>query len=54
MLGPGFRELLPFSQKNISEDRPSSQSMFQFIPKMLNRVKVRVLCRPVEFFNNKL
>ncbi len=34
--------------------RPGSQSMFQFIPKVLDGVKVRALCRPVMFFQTKL
>ena len=27
---------------------------FQFIPKVLDRVEVRALCRPVKFFQSKL
>jgi hypothetical protein len=48
---------LPFSHKSISEVghwcwaiRPSSQSAFQFIPKVFDAVEVRALCRGVKFF----
>ena len=35
-------------------DRPGSQSAFQFIPKVLDGVKIRALCRPVKFFHTDL
>lgn len=31
--------------------RPGSQSAFQIMPKVCNRVKVRPLCRPLEFLH---
>ena len=34
--------------------RPGSQSAFQFIPKVFNKVKVRVMCRRVKFFHTDL
>ena len=34
--------------------RPGSQLEFQFIPKLLDGVEVRVLCRPVKFFHTDL
>ena len=34
--------------------RPGSQSVFQFIPKLVNGVEVRALCRPVKFFHTDL
>ena len=53
--------LLPFSHKSISEDghwcweiRPGSQSVFQFIPKVLDGVEVKALCRPDKFFHTGL
>ena len=55
------RDLLPFSHKSIIGDRrwcwvirPGSQSAFQFIPKLINAVEVRALCRPVKFFHTNL
>ena len=61
MLEHCCRYLLPFSHTSISEVchwcwaiRPDSQSAFQFIPKVLYRVEIRVLCRPVKFFHNDL
>jgi hypothetical protein len=35
-------------------DRPGSQSAFQFIPKVLDGVKIRALCRLVKFFHTDL
>ncbi len=53
------RDLLPFSHKSIIEVhhwcwlmRSGSQSVF--IPKVLDGVEVRALCRPIKFFHNKL
>ena len=53
--------MLPFSHKSISEVRhgcwvisPGSQSVFQFILKVLDWVAVRALCRPVKFFHTNL
>jgi hypothetical protein len=53
--------LLPFSHKSIIADRrwfwvirPGSQSAFQFIPKLMDAVEVRALCRPVKFFHTNL
>ena len=34
--------------------RPGSQLAFQFLPKVLDGVEVRALCRPVKFFHNDL
>jgi hypothetical protein len=34
--------------------RPGSQSVFQFIPKVLDGVEVRALCRAVKFFHTVL
>ena len=34
--------------------RPGSQSAFQFIPKVFDRVEVRALCMPVMYFHNDL
>jgi hypothetical protein len=34
--------------------RPGSLSVFQFIPKVLDGVEVRDLCRPVKFFHTNL
>lgn len=53
------RDLCPFSQKSISEHRCwmrrcGAQLSSPFIPKVLNRVEVRVLCRPLKFFHKSL
>ena len=34
--------------------RPGSQSAFQFIPKVFDRVEVKALRRPIKFFHTKL
>jgi hypothetical protein len=54
-------DLIPFSQKSINEVRhwgwairPGSQSVFQLIPKVLDGVEVRPVCRQVEFFHTDL
>ena len=39
------------SSNDVGAIRPDSQSAFQFIPKVVNGVEVRALCRPVKFFN---
>ena len=56
MLEHCCRDLLPFSHRSINEVRHwswairlSSQSAFQFIPKVFDEVEVRALCRPFKF-----
>lgn len=43
--------MLPFRHKSIDVE---SQLVFQFIPKVLDRVKIRALCRPVKFVDTKV
>ena len=54
-------DLLPISHKSISgvghwcwAIRPGSQSAFQFIPKVINVVEIRAMCKPIMFFHTDL
>ncbi|KAK6322617.1 hypothetical protein J4Q44_G00074090 [Coregonus suidteri] len=52
-IAPGTRALVR-SGTDAGAIRPSSQSAFQFIPKVFDGVEVRALCRPVKFFHTDL
>lgn len=60
-LSPTLRLLLPFSHRSTSEVqhwrwmiRSGWQSVFQFIPKVLDQVEIEGLRRPTEFVKSKV